>query len=122
MPKAPPPVASFDPRLLELFRRAATEPFRVVLPSRRAAIRMHFRLHYLRTAMRAEQHPMLALAEAVIVRRDGQVITAEPVDTDLAGALDSAGLVVDSDSAAASEAIEPMDEFLSKLVHRETKD
>ncbi len=119
MPKALHPVASFDARLLELFRRAAAKPFRVVLPSSRAAIRMHFRLHSLRTAMRAEQHPMLALAEAVIVRREGQVITAEPVDTDLAGALDSAGLVVDSDSAAASEAIEPMDEFLSKLVHRE---
>ncbi len=123
MPKAPPPVASFDARLLELFRRAASEPVRVVFPSARAAHRLRFRLHSLRTAMRREAHPMLALAEAVTIRIthsiDATVLIAGPADDDLASALDSIGLVVDSDSAAASEAIEPMDEFLSKLVRRE---
>ncbi len=126
MPKAPQPVASFDARLLELFRRAAEEPVRVVFPSARAAHRLRFRLHSLRQAMRREAHPMLALAEAVTIRIthsiDATVLIAGPADDDLASALDSIGLVVDSDSAAASEDLEPMDEFLSRLVHRKTKD
>ncbi|KKK68129.1 hypothetical protein LCGC14_2947190, partial [marine sediment metagenome] len=46
-------------------------------------------------------------------------ILAGPADADLAPALDAAGLVVDSASAAESEGAEPMDEFLSKLVNRE---
>ncbi len=119
MPKALQPVASFDARLLELFRRAAAEPVRIVLSSRSTAHRLRFRLHSLRKAMRAEAHPMLALAEAVTIRLDKHVLVAAPVDSDLAGALGSAGLVVDSAHAAKSEDLEPMDEFLSKLVHRE---
>ena len=115
----PQPVASFDARLLELFRRAAAEPLRIELASSRAAHRLRFRLHALRKAMRREQHPMLALAEAVTIRLDEQVLTAGPVDADLTGALDIAGLVVDASTAAASEKIEPMDDFLSKLVTRE---
>ncbi len=121
MPK--PPVASFDARLLELFRRAAAEPVRLVFPSSRPAHRLRFRLHSLRQAMRREAHPMLVFAEAVTIRltlgADATILTAGPADDDLAGALDSIGLVVDSAAAAKSENAEPMDEFLSKLVRRE---
>ena len=121
MPK--PPVASFDARLLELFRRAAAEPLHLLVPSHREAHRLRFRLHALRKAMRREQHPMLALAEAVTIRliqhEKTATILAGPADSDLATVLDAAGLVVDADAQAESEKIEPMDEFLSKLVHRE---
>lgn len=117
----PRPVASFDARLLELFRRAAAEPVRVELPSHRAAHRLRFRLHSLRKSMRAESHPMLALAEAVTIRIDfdEHVLIAGPADADFTPALAAAGLVVDSAAAAESEKLEPMDEFLSKLVHHE---
>ena len=120
------PVASFDALLLELFRRAATEPVRVVLPSPAAAHRLRFRLHSLREAMRREKHPALALAEAVTIRIvqsiDSAVLLASPSDAEFADVLGVAGVKADAAAQAASEKIEPMDEFLSKLVNREKED
>lgn len=118
------PVASFDARLLELFRRAATEPVRVILPTSKAANRLRFRLHALRKAMRNEQHPALSLAEAVTLRltqtADSYILTASPSDAEFANVLGTAGIKVDATSQAAAERLEPMDEFLSKLVNRES--
>ncbi len=119
----PPPVASYDALLLELFRRAALSPVRIVLPNHRAAHRLRFRLHALRKAMRKENHPVLALAEAVTIRIaqgiDSYTLTASPSDAEFADVLGVAGVKVDATLQAAAEKLEPMDEFLSKLVARE---
>lgn len=122
-----PPVTSFDARLIELFRIAADRPVRVIVATRSAATRLRFRLHSLRKAMRKEKHPMLNIAEAVTVKIKAQtngtwLLLAVPTDADFADALTSAGIDVDAAAASVAEKVEPMDEFLSRLVEKSKED
>lgn len=61
-------VDNFAPEMIEAFRVAAQRSFSIILPTRAQAIYVRHRFYRLRQAMRREKHPMLSVAEGIVIR------------------------------------------------------
>lgn len=57
------PIESYDPRLLEAWRRAPLEPVRIPVRSRAQAVTLRHRLYRLRAELRRMDHPLIHLAD-----------------------------------------------------------
>lgn len=56
-------IESYDPRLLEVWRRAPIEPVRLPVRSRAQAVTLRHRLYRLRAELRRNKHPLSHSAE-----------------------------------------------------------
>lgn len=90
-------LATFDPRLIELWRKAATEPVSITVASHAIAVQLRQRLYRLRKTLNAANHEVAPAANRVLLQLtknpDGTAtITATASDKLLDSALDAAGL------------------------------
>lgn len=72
------PVANFAPELIALFRTGSQRQVVVDRLTRKRAVRLQFRLHALRKAMREELHEYRVAAERCVVRSPRPMADAEP--------------------------------------------
>jgi hypothetical protein len=59
------PLASFSPRLLEVWRMALTKTVRIPVANKAEGTRLRFRLYELRSCLKEEKHPDYASASRV---------------------------------------------------------
>ena len=90
-------LSTFDPRLIELWRKAATEPVRITVASHAIAVQLRQRLYRLRKTLNAADHEVAPAANHVLLQLtknpDGTAtITATASDKILDAALDAAGI------------------------------
>lgn len=88
---------TYDPRLIELWRKAATEPVKITLGNYAIAVQLRQRLYRLRKTLNETQHEVSLAANRVLLQLtknpDGTAtITATASDKLLDSALDAAGL------------------------------
>lgn len=101
MARKPPPLSSFMPELLEVWKKAALQPVKLTLADRSAAIRLRYRLYSLRKSMEAANHELFSSAQhAVISIRETPGahtwdLIVQPSDSDLQQAIRSAGIEVE---------------------------
>lgn len=112
MPKrSTPAVSSFGPELLALLLKGAKEEVHILLPTKKEARRLHFRLNSLRKAMREEIHFLYTLVEKVEIHTkrfvedeklygDGNGktrVVVSPADNSFAEVIRAAGVDVDEE-------------------------
>lgn len=93
-----PGVASYDKRMIELWRAGGVRPTQVKIGTRNTAITFRHRMYKLREQMRREKHEDLAVAERAKISLlensldpNGWCIVVKPTDADFGPILDAAG-------------------------------
>lgn len=92
------PLASYSPRLLEVWRRALTKTVRIPVENQHEGTRLRFRLYELRAALKEDDHPDYPSASrvslSVVLDKDTSkyFVVAEHADARLDEILDRAGI------------------------------
>lgn len=97
MSRRAPPLSSFAPELLEVWRKASTEIVSIKMPSREAATKLRHRLYSLRKSMEQASHELYSSAAhaTITITQDSPgdfVVNIQPVDSNLKDALAEAGI------------------------------
>lgn len=91
---------SYDPKLIEAWRKGATEQVSITLATRQLATKLRQKLYRLRVELgklKHEAYPSAARAQVRIVgpsTDDKWTVLVEPEGAEIAGALEAAGLGV----------------------------
>lgn len=92
------PLASYSPRLLEVWRMALTKTVRIPVENQNEGTRLRFRLYELRAALKQDDHPDYPSASRVSLSvvhntdEDKYYVVAEHADAKLDEILDRAGV------------------------------
>lgn len=92
-------LSSYDPRLIELWRRAGTETVNLTVANHAIGVQLRQRLYRLRLILNSEKHDAAPAANRAMVQLtknpDGTcTLTARPSDAELDSALSAAGLSI----------------------------
>ena len=95
MPRAPRPVESFSPYLLEVYKQAALAPVRIRFATREKATKYRQDLNALRTSLGKENHPLHTVAV-----RCTNMLRAGPPAGEMEGAPTAHWLVITAPAGA----------------------